>query len=88
MPVSMNKTPVIKGKYAKKILDSYENPVDNSELFEKCKEASKLFKLEDDPVLKKLYESGKRLSELLNISEEDINKVLKQLREECWKENE
>jgi hypothetical protein len=46
MPVSMNKTPVIKGEFAKKLLESIINPPDNSEFYKKCEELSKIFKNE------------------------------------------
>lgn len=43
MPVSTKPTPVFKGEAAKKLLKQMENPTDKTELFKKCKEASKIF---------------------------------------------
>ncbi|NLZ51655.1 MAG: hypothetical protein GX892_00610 [Thermoanaerobacteraceae bacterium] len=43
MPVSIKPAPIIKGEAAKKILKEMENPAGKTELFKKCKEASRLF---------------------------------------------
>lgn len=43
LAVSMKSTPVFKGDAAKRLIDNLENPKDNSELFEKCRESAKMF---------------------------------------------
>jgi len=46
MPVSIKPSPVIKGEFAKKLLESIDNLPDNSELFKKCEEGANIFKHE------------------------------------------
>jgi hypothetical protein len=39
-------SPAIKGETARKILDNYNKPNDNTELFKKCEELSKIFTMQ------------------------------------------
>lgn len=43
-----------------------------------------IYKNEEGDILEKLRESGKKLKELLNITEEDVNTSLREIRKE-WK---
>jgi hypothetical protein len=43
MAVSIKPAPVIKGEAAKKIIDSYRKPTDNSAFLSKCKRESEFF---------------------------------------------
>lgn len=43
MAVSVRPSPIIKGEAAKKLLDAMNKPTNNTELFKKCEQASKLF---------------------------------------------
>jgi hypothetical protein len=43
MSVSIKPSPIIKGKAARRILHIMNHPTDNTELFKKCAELSKIF---------------------------------------------